>query len=91
MALDTRHLAQAVSYLPPRNTLTAAEARSRWCPMARQADTENHTYNRLDNGEAPLGSRCLAAECAVWRWVEVQSPDPEKHLGRCGLTDGAIR
>lgn len=48
-------------------SMTEDEARTKWCPLAEQAASS---------------SRCIASECAAWRWQ--QSPEQtqlEKDLG----------
>jgi len=81
---------------------TEDEARKLWCPMARYAwDEDKRAYNRYgfigndDTAEDvlnPESCRCIASECAVWRWFTDQqyAEGPggtfalERH-GYCGL------
>lgn len=59
--------------------VTRAEARSKWCPMARFA-----AQGGTDNSEAC----CQAAACMMWRWLDAPSRDEETELARrgyCGL------
>lgn len=68
--------------------LTEQEARTKWCPHARQDDNVGIFRNALhdDNGFA-----CIASECMAWRWVSetfhgLGTPQPiERAEGFCGL------
>ena len=67
---------------------TEAEAKTKWCPMARVAITFNYnmaqcaaTANRYDS--KALGY-CIGSDCAVWNWLVDEDFEPER-LGCCGL------
>ena len=64
---------------------TASQAHKLWCPMVRLTDSENPAHNRysypLDNENMnPLLCRCIAGDCAMWRWS-----NGAKDRGYCGL------
>lgn len=79
---------------------TEEKAREKWCPMARVSDTGGgnrypHVHD-LANGHA--FARCLASDCAAWRWANDSDGEPSYHrtkigeghydnapLGYCGL------
>ena len=62
---------------------TEQEARKLWCPMARFLDSDGDVANRWalsqSNDLNPLPCRCIASECAMWRWND------EDETGYCGL------
>jgi hypothetical protein len=73
---------------------TEEEARKKWCPMGRTADsTGNSGFNMWSN----VGNRhtepltwCVASECMWWAWVQEgmraeDKPKPPTH-GCCGYT-----
>lgn len=70
-----------------RNTRTEAEARELWCPMVRYVMTDDPPANRWwDQEQAaknPEQCRCIAGECAMWRWY--RRDDDGQHYGCCGL------
>lgn len=64
--------------------MTANEAREKWCPMVRIARREVEMYGRsegqqhivagcntdaLGRNRVPASCRCIASECAMWRWA----------------------
>ena len=57
--------------------VTAKEAKEKWCPFARVADSEYQGYNREEGSSWP---KCIADRCMAWRWV-----DKGRELGYCGL------
>ena len=56
--------------------MTEDEAKSRWCPMARPANS-NANRNASD-GSPRAAAHCLASGCAMWRWNSTTT-------GYCGL------
>lgn len=48
--------------------LTEAEAKSRWCPMVRQADPQDNFRFAANRGKASGAALCIASGCAMWRW-----------------------
>ncbi|HEX8883148.1 MAG TPA: hypothetical protein VF797_01510 [Noviherbaspirillum sp.] len=75
--------------------MTKEEATAKWCPMARltACSASGHVglsqtvFNRLQNGvntAVPDSARCLADQCAMWRWEEGRAPGSPR-LGFCGL------
>lgn len=78
-----------------KNLHTEVEARELWCPMARllKIDGDNnyglvaaavnrwwsHKNKTTDNNPKPC--RCIASECALWRWTTYEK-------GHCGLVGG---
>ena len=70
-----------------KNARTEDEARKMWCPMVRFDAGDNIVSNRwLGNGRQihsnPEACRCIASECAMWRW---QAHDDDGRYGCCGL------
>jgi hypothetical protein len=65
------------------NAHTEARARHLWCPMARYVeDVEENASNRwsgiLEEVSNPTQCRCIASQCAMWRWLTNET-------GYCGL------
>ena len=57
--------------------LTETEAKQRWCPMVRMAEEEGSgfagTWNRTWRSRPipnPDECRCIASDCAMWRWTD---------------------
>lgn len=79
---------------------TPEQAKQLWCPMVRLARADEKgavavgqtVFNRVQIGTkdmgAPTASNCLAAGCAMWRWLTRE--DDRIHLipthGYCGLS-----
>jgi len=71
---------------------TPEQAKGLWCPMVRIARREDPDPNArttvvagcntdaLGKVRVPASCRCIANECAMWRWAD--GPDG---LGYCGL------
>lgn len=56
--------------------MTEAEARVKWCPMAKSIEGVNRAY-----GSKPADDcYCIASDCACWRCAE-----PITGVGYCGL------
>ena len=64
--------------------MTEEEAKTKWCPMARQMFNYGGTFNREVDGAAPTDCRCLASGCMMWRW-DGWASDRRPTDGRCGL------
>jgi hypothetical protein len=58
--------------------MTEAEAKTKWCPMARVIWGQAAVNRELFDGSAPTTCLCLASQCMAWRW------DTHKD-GQCGL------
>jgi hypothetical protein len=71
---------------------TEDEARKLWCPMARMSDADLPAYNRFTEEDTykvvfnPSNCRCIASECAMWRWL-----DDWQENGYCGLAGKAYK
>lgn len=87
--------------------LTEKEAREKWCPMVRIARRENTDFggtgtevvvggcntDALGGIRVPASCRCIASDCAMWRWgadyvLDPGSPDyvqVRADFGYCGL------
>src|SRR4029079_529187 len=66
------------------NSHTEAEARELWCPMVRfvsDNSPDEGSANRWTNNDNPGRCRCIASECAFWRWANISGPE----RGFCGL------
>ena len=78
------------------------DARTKWCPLSRMGSSDNRTvfddtFNRAGNirGVAAPGTRCIASECMMWRWVTtnigdgsggtVESSDTHGYCGAAGV------
>ena len=72
---------------------TEKQARELWCPMARFAIWSKHgnsaAANRLgDDGGVKINHeycRCIASQCAMWRWLDPSSTIADRRTGYCGL------
>lgn len=66
--------------------MTEAEAREKWCPMAR-VTSMTHGSSGVNRGTAGRDdvrdTRCLASGCALWTWVGKEQG--KERQGRCGL------
>lgn len=84
------------------NTMTEAEAQTRWCPFARVVHfADGHpgpgiqnfpSYNRLTHRSQPGAmlpntANCVASTCMAWAW---SGKDPVGGIrrGSCGLMKG---
>ena len=72
--------------------MTEEDARTKWCPMARMAasgnpEPGNIAVNRWSQDSHEQDPRCIASDCAMWRWrIEPQSEEEKGVLpGFCGL------
>ena len=65
-----------------KDIVTEAEAKERWCPLARAVD-EEIVVNRLKDGSPSIAAQCVASECMAWR--RAHSDDPTgMERGYCG-------
>lgn len=87
---------------------TPANAQKLWCPMVRLVSKGDNGLvsngqtglNRIDSGgvpHIPSASKCIAGNCAMWRWVsdplklpitvgaEAHRAQMAAHRGYCGL------
>lgn len=71
--------------------MTEEEARTKWCPMARNAIAEDYgSQNRETTGDMDRACCCLASDCACWMWyrspeVCAKMNDGSQPTGGCGL------
>ena len=66
-------------------TLTEAEAKMKWCPVARPVRTDS--ANRNADGAPTTAAFCIASQCMAWQWekgADVMKYDAECK-GACGL------
>lgn len=64
--------------------LTREQAAAAWCPMVRPMRNMAATYDECaDQRRNPEACRCIADQCAMWRWGEFERetqpvviPDP---------------
>ena len=64
--------------------MTESDARRKWCPMVRIANTpDGAVYNR----DVGSDGNCIASDCACWVWDDPQPKEmPMSHKqGHCGL------
>ena len=65
--------------------LTEEGAKTKWCPCARQSQSNDATYNRSSDS----GVNCIASACMAWRWhttFDVITGEPiQDGKGYCGL------
>lgn len=59
--------------------VTEEEAKTKWCPESRVADSAEDlapSSNRIYNGEGKvdIDCRCIASACMAWRWYR---PPPD--------------
>lgn len=73
--------------------MTEQEAKTRWCPFVRHADTGG-SFNRgseQDNAvnagrsQGACPCRCIGSECMAWRWSSRVRED-----GYCGLAGVSV-
>ena len=50
--------------------LTEEEAKTKWCPFARQSDEGTGAYNRYQDMTMPPSCLCIASACMAWRWID---------------------
>ena len=64
--------------------MTEAEAKKKWCPMARPATFGGKLVANREtlNGQPTTGSNCIGSECMMWRDTH-KSIDAQ--YGYCGL------
>jgi len=72
--------------------MTEDEAKTKWCPHARELGDGAVSYNRDYNGKATR-ARCLGSGCMAWQWIDrMTATDDEYEFksvrigGFCGLT-----
>lgn len=62
--------------------MTEAEAKTKWCPLARVLSTVGN-FNIRNDGKRPDATRCVGSECMAWRWAVLSSkhyhPSGEKN------------
>lgn len=81
------------------NAHTEEQAKKLWCPMARVARREDLDRDRgptvivggcntdaLGGNRIPASCRCVASQCAMWRWAESYPED----RGYCGLAGQVV-
>ena len=70
--------------IPEENCHTEEEAQKLWCPMARYAREGTTAFNRCEGAHDylsnPKSCRCIASDCAMWRWARYS-----EDKGYCGL------
>ena len=64
--------------------MTEEEAKTKWCPQARQSSDSIYTYNRGDDGTGSHSCRCLGSACMAWRLAERMFGEVTNN-GYCGL------
>jgi hypothetical protein len=74
--------------------LTEREAKTKWCPMAREVRVVGNDimgpFNIADISGQQHRHRCIGSECAMWRW-NVRDRDKRRTdedgtpIGYCGL------
>jgi hypothetical protein len=68
--------------------LTDAEAKMKWCPMARAGDERSDVRIPVNrNGNAPdQDCYCITSTCMAWRWEAYRKPDDRdgEKRGYCG-------
>ena len=66
--------------------MTEDQAKTKWCPMTRfkmdevAVNRHNGTPGKIDVQFNPPYARCIASECMMWRWWQI-----EANNGYCGL------
>jgi hypothetical protein len=66
---------------------TEKQARELWCPVARVAvGNYSVAVNRDEGDEIIAGCRCIASECAMWRWSLPRRRRGDDE-GYCGLVE----
>ena len=65
--------------------MTEDEAKQKWCPMVRFNPPDGENNRSPDHGGLN-NARCIASECAVWKWSSKFHTTMESiEDGRCGL------
>ena len=73
--------------------MTEDEAKTKWCPMAREWGDEN-SYNRV-LGKADEHTKCIASDCMMWIATDNEvgamsggtRPIRSQPAGYCGLAN----
>jgi hypothetical protein len=65
--------------------LTEEEAREKWCPVYGRGigTVENEAGRTLGTYNDELN--CIASECMMWRWKELEGVVAFSKYGYCGL------
>lgn len=69
------------------NDFTPAQATAMWCPMVRASngtDSPANCGNSKDYRKATF-ARCIADQCAMWRWSDKRLGEKDLTHGYCGL------
>lgn len=65
------------------NCMHPDDAKSKWCPEARNIQSwDGSTHNR-DNGLPTDETMCLGRKCMAWRWACFFDPEGREY-GYCG-------
>lgn len=56
--------------------MTEDEAKTKWCPMARDTVEGMGSFNRKGTGKAVETTLCLGSACMAWRWAEGRGAGP---------------
>jgi hypothetical protein len=59
---------------------TPAAAKALWCPMVRALNGDDQPCNSGNGPDyrQPSYARCIADDCAMWRWVHTSASVPVK-------------
>lgn len=64
--------------------MTAEEANSKWCPMARSGEPQRRGANRwFSDSGVPTLTMCVGSACMMWRWRN--DTGEARTEGYCGL------
>lgn len=68
--------------------MTEDEAKTKWCPFARNAEVSEYgSQNRTTDGELDKACLCIGSQCIAWKYVSPASMTKNMKTGEV-ITEG---